>query len=78
MSNSPYGLVGPKGMAPQVVKILHDAFKRAIDDPEHLKMLAQLDQLVLVQVERGLRALGRARRFKAERATIERVGLLAK
>ena len=30
---SPYGLVGPKGMAPEVVKTLHDAFKVAVEDP---------------------------------------------
>src|ERR1041385_2960491 len=36
VSNSPYGLVGPKGMSPQVVKVLHDAFKRSLDDPEYL------------------------------------------
>ena len=44
VSNSPYGLVGPKGMPPQVVKVLHDAFKTAMDDPDHLKTLQQLDQ----------------------------------
>ena len=27
------------------VKFLHDAFKKALDDPEHLKVLAQLDQV---------------------------------
>jgi tripartite-type tricarboxylate transporter receptor subunit TctC len=36
VSNSPYGLVGPKGMDPAVVKALHDAFKKAMDDPQHL------------------------------------------
>jgi len=30
---SPYGLVGPRGMAPEVVKTLHDAFKSAMEDP---------------------------------------------
>ena len=29
---SPYGIVGPKGMDPAVVKALHDAFKKAMDD----------------------------------------------
>jgi tripartite-type tricarboxylate transporter receptor subunit TctC len=44
VSTSPYGLVGPKGMDPAVVKTLHDAFKKAIDDPKHLELLAQLSQ----------------------------------
>ena len=33
VSTSPYGLAGPKGMDPVVVRTLHDAFKRALYDP---------------------------------------------
>jgi len=44
VGNSPYGLVGPKGMDPAVVKTLHDAFKKAMDDPKHVELLAQLNQ----------------------------------
>ena len=43
---SPYGLAGPKGMDPKVVQILHDAFKKALDDPEHQKTLDKLDQVL--------------------------------
>jgi tripartite-type tricarboxylate transporter receptor subunit TctC len=32
--DSPFGLAGPKGMDPAVVKKLHDAFKKAYDDPK--------------------------------------------
>ncbi len=77
VSNSPYGLVGPKGMPPQVVKTLHDAFKRSLDDPEYLKLLAQLDQPAWYQSSEGY-ARWAAETFNAERATIERVGLLLK
>lgn len=41
---APYGLVGPKGMPPEVVKKLQDAFKAAIDDPEYKKLLDNLRQ----------------------------------
>jgi len=44
VSNSPYGIAGPKGMDPKVVKILHDAFKKGMEDPEHLKILERFDQ----------------------------------
>ncbi|EHR69237.1 hypothetical protein BurJ1DRAFT_0341 [Burkholderiales bacterium JOSHI_001] len=44
VGNSPYGLVGPKGMDPAVMKTLHDAFKKAMDDPKHVELLAQLNQ----------------------------------
>lgn len=33
VANSPWGIGGPKGMDPAVSKILHDAFRRAMDDP---------------------------------------------
>ena len=77
VSASPFGLVGPKGMPPQVVKTLHDAFKRSLDDPDYLKLLATLDQPAWYQSSEDY-AKWAAETFKAERATIERVGLLAK
>jgi tripartite-type tricarboxylate transporter receptor subunit TctC len=43
LSYSPFGIVGPKGMDPKVVKLLHDAFNRALDDPEYEKVLRQFD-----------------------------------
>ena len=43
VSNSPYGIAGPKGMDPNVVKILHDAFRKGLEDPAHLKTLERLD-----------------------------------
>jgi len=44
VSNSPYGIAGPKGMDPKVVRIIHDAFKKAMDDPAYQKVLERLDQ----------------------------------
>jgi tripartite-type tricarboxylate transporter receptor subunit TctC len=77
VSNSPFGLVGPKGMPREVVKVLHDAFKKSLDDPEYLKVLAQLDQPAwyMSSEDYGRWAVDM---LKAERATIERVGLLLK
>ncbi|HEX6158116.1 MAG TPA: tripartite tricarboxylate transporter substrate binding protein [Burkholderiales bacterium] len=77
VSNSPYGFVGPKGMPPEVVKRLHDAFKLAMDDPENMKVLQQLDQLYWYKSSADYAAWA-AETLKAERATIERVGLLLK
>ena len=77
VSNSPYGLVGPKGMSAQVVKVLHDAFKTAMDDPDHLKTLQQLDQAYWYKSTEDY-AKWAAETLQAERATIERVGLLLK
>ena len=77
VSNSPYGLVGPRGMPQPVVRRLHDAFKLAIDDPENLKTLQQLDQLYWYKSSEDY-AKWAAETLKAERATVERVGLLVK
>jgi tripartite-type tricarboxylate transporter receptor subunit TctC len=33
VADSPFGLAGPKGMDPKVVKILHDAFKKGMEEP---------------------------------------------
>jgi tripartite-type tricarboxylate transporter receptor subunit TctC len=77
VSNSPFGLVGPKGMPRDVVKVLHDAFKKSLDDPEYLKVLAQLDQPAWYMSSEDY-ARWAVNMLKAERATIERVGLLLK
>ena len=44
VSTSPYGIVAPKGVDAAVIKTLHDAFKKGMEDPEHLKVLDLLDQ----------------------------------
>jgi len=43
VSNSPFGIAGPKGMDPKVVKILHDAFKKGLEDPAYRKILDKFD-----------------------------------
>lgn len=37
--DSPFGIAGPKGMDPSHVQIVHDAYKKALDDPEALAVL---------------------------------------
>ena len=44
VSNSPFGLAGPKGMDPKVVKILHDAFKKGMEEPAYVETIAKIDQ----------------------------------
>ncbi|MFH5926870.1 tripartite tricarboxylate transporter substrate binding protein [Roseomonas xinghualingensis] len=40
---SPYGLAGPKGMDPGVVRVLHDAFRQALFDPRNVQVRSQFD-----------------------------------
>jgi tripartite-type tricarboxylate transporter receptor subunit TctC len=44
VSNSPFGIAGPKDMDPQVVKILHDAFKKGMAERFYIEVLERLDQ----------------------------------
>jgi tripartite-type tricarboxylate transporter receptor subunit TctC len=37
-------IAGPKGLPPQVVEILHGAFKKATEDPDFIKVSRQVDQ----------------------------------
>lgn len=77
IGNSPYGLVGPKGMDPAVVKALHDGFRAAMDDPKHLEVLAQLNQDAWYRDGASYRQWAEET-YRKDRALIERLGLLAK
>jgi tripartite-type tricarboxylate transporter receptor subunit TctC len=77
VSTSPYGLAGPKGMDPAVVKTLHDAFKKAMDDPKHLELLAQLSQDLWYQSSDAYAQWVRVTYVK-EKRFIEKLGLAAK
>ena len=74
VSSSPYGIAGPKGMDPAIVKILHDAFRKAMDDPEHLKVVEQLDQEIWYRSSEDYAAWAR-QTYADEKALIERLGL---
>jgi len=77
VSYSPYGIVGPRGMDPKIVKILHDAFKKTIDDPEHAKMLQQLDQVYWYRSSEDYAKWARET-WEQEKSTVERLGLQVK
>ena len=49
-------IVGPKGLSPQVVETLHSAFKKAMEDPDFIRVSRQMDQ---PPVYRGPEELGK-------------------
>ena len=71
---SPYGLVGPRGMDPQVVQTLHDAFKTALFDAQHLAELARYEQEPNYLDSKDYAAALRDA-FAFERRNVERLGL---
>ena len=77
VSTSPYGIVGPKGMDPAVVKTLHDAFKKAMDEPRHVELLDQLNQDMWYRSGDDYAAWARTT-FAKDKTLIERLGLAAK
>jgi tripartite-type tricarboxylate transporter receptor subunit TctC len=71
VSNSPFGIAGPKGMEPAVVKILHDAFKKGLEEPSYAAAMAKLDQEVFYLSSEdyqkfALQQIDEARRYIAE------------
>ena len=76
VSSSPYGIVGPKGMDAGIVKTLHDAFKKAMDDPKHLEVLEQLNQATWYRSGEDYVKWARET-FVKDKALIEKLGLAA-
>jgi tripartite-type tricarboxylate transporter receptor subunit TctC len=77
VSTAPYGIVGPKGMDPAIVKKLHDAFRKASDDPRTVELLEQFDQEAWYRNSDDYAAWAR-QTFAREGALIEQLGLSAR
>lgn len=74
---SPYGLAGPAGVPADVVQILHDAFRGAMQEPAFIAELARYDQdLAYLGPADYARALRQG--YEAERLVVERLGLAHK
>ena len=74
VSTSPYGLAGPKGMSPEVMRVLHDAFREAIFDPAHVAVLDRFDMQPMYLNSADYAAFAR-RQYEEEGAMIRRMGL---
>ena len=77
VSDSPFGVCGPKGMDPAVVKTIHDAFKKTLEDPAVPNTFEKYDQTVIYMDTPTYTQWARET-FAAEKATIERLGLAQK
>lgn len=74
VSNSPFGIAGPRGMDPAIMRILHDAFKRGMEDPDHLRVMQSLDQELDYMDSATYDAFAR-RSFEEMRGVVERFNL---
>jgi len=72
VTESPFGIGGPKGMDPALVKVIHDAFKKTLDDPKVLETLDKFYMPVIYMSTADYTAYAE-RTFVAEKATIDRL-----
>jgi tripartite-type tricarboxylate transporter receptor subunit TctC len=72
VTESPWGIGGPKNMDPALVKILHDAFKKTLDDQ---RVQDTLDKFYMptVYMNTAEYTAYAARTYAAEKATIDRL-----
>lgn len=75
--DSPFGVAGPKGMDPAVVKKLHDAFKVAIEDKSVVELLGRYDMPPRYMDSAGYTKFVDVVTAQ-ERAILDRIGLLKK
>ena len=77
VSNSPWGIAGPKGLDPRVTRVLHDAFRKAMADPTFVQTLERVGMDVYYMAgEDYLKWRREAAAF--EKAAVERLDLQQK
>ena len=74
VSDSPFGIGGPRGMDPAIVRKLQDTFKKTLSDPAVLAALEKYDQPVIYMDSEEYTNFILASYVK-EKRTIERLGL---
>ena len=75
--DSPFGIAGPKGMDPKVVAKLHDAFKKAIEEPALLETLAKYDMVANYKSTEDYRKFV-TEQIESERKVVDSLGLSKK
>jgi tripartite-type tricarboxylate transporter receptor subunit TctC len=71
---SPYGLGGPRGMDPALVRRIHDAFRQAMEMPSHVEALARYDQQ-LMPMDPAQYTRFAEDTFRREKALVDKLGL---
>ncbi len=75
--DSPFGLAGPKGMDPAVMKVIHDAFKVALEDPGVIATMAKYDMFPRY-LDGAAYTKSVAELYALETKTLTELGLLRK
>lgn len=75
--DSPFGIAGPRGMDPKVVAKLHDAFKKATEDPAVQATLAKYDMVTNYKGTEDYRKFV-LENIETERKVVQMLGLAKK
>ena len=77
ISDSPFGIGGPKGMDPALTRRIHDVFKKTLEDPAVLSTFEKFDQTVIyMNTDDYTKWIGE--QYVKEKALIQRLGLMMK
>jgi len=71
---SPFGIAAPRGTPPAVIKTLHDAFKKAMEEPSYVQVLARYDMLPMYMSSAQYAKFAQET-FQKEKALVEKLGL---
>ncbi len=74
VSDSPFGIGGPKGMDPAITRKLQDTFKKTLEDPQVLAIFDKFDQSVIYMGTEEYTQYARDN-FQKEKAIIDKLGL---
>jgi tripartite-type tricarboxylate transporter receptor subunit TctC len=74
VQTSPFGIGAPRGTPPAVVKRLHDAFKKAMEEPSYVQALARYDMLPMYMSSAQYAKFAHET-FLKEKALVEKLGL---
>jgi tripartite-type tricarboxylate transporter receptor subunit TctC len=74
VQNSPFGIGAPRGTPPEVVGRLHEAFKKAMEDPSYVQALARYDMLPMYMSPQQYTRFAQDT-FATEKALVEKLGL---
>ena len=74
VQNSPFGIGAPRGTPPEVVARIHDAFKKAMEEPSYVAALGRYDMVPNYMGSADYTRFARET-FGREKALIEKLGL---
>ena len=74
VQNSPFGIGAPRGTPPEVIRRLHDAFKKAMEEPSYVAALGRYDMLPNYMSSTDYTRFAQET-FTREKALVDKLGL---